>query len=190
MQIFVVVPIILIAAFLLGKLFKKIGLPAVTGQIFSGVLFGLPFLKGFLFSDDSSLVIVDFLADLGIVFLLFLAGLEIDLDKIKQTSRDSILISMSFALLPFFLGFTFIAAFFPQYGLFTALVFGGAMMVTSEGTKVKVLMDLNSLNTRLGAVMLAAGTIDDVFEVLFLSLVVAMSNQAFKVRRLWKMLCF
>ena len=45
-------------------------------------------------------------------------------------------------------------------------------MVTSEGTKVKVLMDLNCLNTRLGAVMLAAGAIDDIFEVLFLSVVV------------------
>lgn len=45
-------------------------------------------------------------------------------------------------------------------------------MVTSEGTKVKVLCDLNSLNTRLGAVMLAAGAIDDIFEVLFLSVVV------------------
>jgi Kef-type K+ transport system membrane component KefB len=49
-------------------------------------------------------------------------------------------------------------------------------MVTSEGTKVKVLMDLNSLNTRLGAVMLAAGAIDDVFEVLFLSLVVILAK--------------
>lgn len=45
-------------------------------------------------------------------------------------------------------------------------------MVTSEGTNVKVLMEMNSLNTRLGAVMLAAGVIDDIFEVSFLSMVV------------------
>ena len=69
-----------------------------------------------------------------------------------------------------------IVVFFPEYGLFTALVFGGALMVTSEGTKVKVLLDLNSLNTRLGAVMLAAGAIDDVFEVLFLAIVVGMAH--------------
>lgn len=49
-------------------------------------------------------------------------------------------------------------------------------MVTSEGTKVKVLMDMNKLNTRLGAVMLAAGAIDDIFEVSFLALVVAMAH--------------
>jgi Kef-type K+ transport system membrane component KefB len=107
---------------------------------------------------------------------LFLAGLEIDIEKVKETSRDSILISMSSALVPFLLGFAFITVLFPQYGLLTALIFGGALMVTSEGTKVKVLMDLNSLNTRLGAVMLAAGAIDDVFEVLFLSIVIVMAK--------------
>ena len=44
-------------------------------------------------------------------------------------------------------------------------------MVTSEATKVKVLMDLNSLNTHLGAILLAAGALDDIFEVLLLALV-------------------
>ena len=49
-------------------------------------------------------------------------------------------------------------------------------MVTSEGTNVKVLMDFNVLNTRLGAIMLAAGAIDDIFEVLFLALVVVLAK--------------
>lgn len=176
MQALVIVPVILIAAFLLGELFRKAGLPSVIGQILAGIIFGIPALKHLLFADESSILIVGFLADLGIVFLLFLAGLEIDLDKIKETSRDSILISLGSALLPFSLGFTFIMTFFPEYGFLTALIFGGAMMVTSEGTKVKVLMDLNSLNTRLGAVMLSAGAIDDIFEVLFLSVVVVMGH--------------
>jgi Kef-type K+ transport system membrane component KefB len=172
MQILAIVPIILVIAFLLGELFKRIGLPTVVGQILAGLLFGVPFLKDLLFEDGSALLIIDFLATLGILLLLFLAGLEIEIEKIKETSRDSILVSLSSALVPFTLGFLFILAFFPDYGFLTALIFGGAMMVTSEGTKVKVLMDLNSLNTRLGAVMLAAGAIDDIFEVLFLALVV------------------
>jgi Kef-type K+ transport system membrane component KefB len=172
MEIIAIVPIILIAAFILGEMFKRIGLPSVVGQILAGLLFGVPAIKELLFGEGSALVIIDFLATLGVLLLLFLAGLEIEIDKIKETSRDSILVSLSSALVPFTLGFLFITVFFPEYGFLSALIFGGAMMVTSEGTKVKVLMDLNSLNTRLGAVMLAAGAIDDIFEVLFLSLVV------------------
>jgi Kef-type K+ transport system membrane component KefB len=176
MQILAIVPIILVIAFIFGELFKRIGLPEVVGQILAGLVFGIPFLKNLLFEEGSSLLIIDFLATLGILLLLFLAGIEIEIKKIRETSRDSILVSLSSALVPFTLGFFFILAFFPNYGILAALIFGGAMMVTSEGTKVKVLMDLNSLNTRLGAVMLAAGAIDDIFEVLFLSLVVVFAQ--------------
>jgi len=171
MQILAIVPIILIVAFALGELFKRIGLPPVVGQIIAGILFGIPLFDNFLFTDSPTLLIIDFLATLGILLLLFLAGLEIDIQKIKETSRDAILISFSSALLPFVLGFVFVQLFFPQYGLVTAIVFGGALMVTAEGVTVKVLMDLNSLNTRLGAILLAAGAIDDIFEVLFLSVI-------------------
>ena len=171
MEIFVLVPLILIVTFAMGLLFKRIGMPTVVGQILAGILLGIPLLKGFLFDTESSLVILDFLAYLGIIFLLFLAGLEIDIEKIRETSRESLLISLSSALVPFSLGFAFMLLVFPSYGWLAALVFGGAMMVTSEATKVKVLMDLNSLNTHLGAIMLAAGALDDIFEVLFLALV-------------------
>ena len=171
MEIFVLVPLILIVTFVMGFLFKRIGMPSVVGQILAGILLGIPLLRGFLFDSESSLVIIDFLAYLGIIFLLFLAGLEIDIEKIRETSRESLMISLSSALIPFALGFTFMLLVFPSYGWLAALVFGGAMMVTSEATKVKVLMDLNSLNTHLGAIMLAAGALDDIFEVLFLALV-------------------
>lgn len=175
-QILAIVPVILIVTFVLGELFKRTGLPSVVGQILAGILFGIPLFEDLFFGDAQAFLIIDFLATLGILLLLFLAGLEIDIDKVKETSRDSILVSLSSAIVPFMLGFVFVIGFFPEYGLLTALIFGGAMMVTSEGTKVRVLMGLNSLNTRLGAVMLAAGAIDNVFEVLFLSLVVILAK--------------
>lgn len=173
METLVVVPIILIASFAFSSLFKKIGFPPVVGQLLAGIVLGIYSIKAFLFGPQS-LAIVDFLSVLGIVFLLFLAGLEIDIKKIRETSRDSIIISSAAALLPLFLGFVFLRAL--GYDFLTSLVFGGALSVTSEGTKVKVLMDLDALNTRLGSLMLAAGAIDDIFEVFFLALVVAMAH--------------
>ena len=114
MEIFVLVPLILLVTFVLGFLFKRIGMPTVVGQILAGILLGIPFLKVILFDSESSLIIVDFLAYLGIVFLLFLAGLEIDIEKIRETSRESLLISLSSALIPFVLGFTFMMLVFPS----------------------------------------------------------------------------
>jgi Kef-type K+ transport system membrane component KefB len=92
------------------------------------------------------------------------------LKQIKETSRESFLISLSSALLPFVLGFALMMLVFPEYGLLTALVFGGALMVTSEATKVKVLMDLNSLNTHVGAIMVSAAMIDNIFVIVFLAI--------------------
>ncbi len=169
----VVVPIILIAAFAASELFKRLRFPPVVGQILAGMIFGIPLIEATLFGYESRSV-VDFLSILGIVFLLFLAGLEIDIDKVRETSRDSVMISFSAALVPLFLGFLFLRVM--GYDFLTSLVVGGALSVTSEATKVKVLMDLNSLNTRLGAIMVAAGAIDDIFEVTFLSLVIVLAH--------------
>jgi Kef-type K+ transport system membrane component KefB len=176
MEILAIVPIILIAAFLLGEFFKRLGLPSVVGQILAGLLFGIPFIKEQFIGESSTLVIIDFLATLGILLLLFLAGLEIEIEKKKETSRDSILISLCSAIVPFTLGFIFIMIAFPQYGVMAGIIFGGALMVTSEGTNVKVLMDFNCINSRLGAIMLAAGAIDDIFEVIFMALVVVLAK--------------
>lgn len=170
----VVIPIILIVAFMLGELFRRAGFPSVVGQILAGMILGIPVIKHVLFSGSSAMTIVEFMSILGIVFLLFLAGLELRFEKVKETTRDSILVAIGSAVVPFLLGFVFLKAL--GYNFLTSLVFGGALMVTAEGTKVKVLMDVNSLDTKLGAVMLAAGAIDDIFEVLFLSFIVVLGH--------------
>ena len=168
MNLFFLVPIVLIVTFGVGILFKKLGIPSLVGQILSGILLGTQPIKTILFGSESSLLIIDFLAHLAIVFLLFLAGLEIDITKIRETQRESILVSLSSALLTFIFGFSFLMLVFPRYGVLTALVFGVVLMVTSEATNVKVLMDLNSLDTHLGAVMTAAGMVDNIFVIIFL----------------------
>jgi Kef-type K+ transport system membrane component KefB len=168
MELFVVIPVVLIIAFAMGSLFKKVGLPPVVGQILAGVILGIPLIRGSLF-DESSIVIIDFLAYLGIIFMLFMAGLEIDIDKIKETSHESILLSLSSAIISFGLGFVFLIIAFPEYGLLTTVMFAGALMVTSEATNVVVLLDLNSLKTRIGSIIMGAGALDEIFVVLFLA---------------------
>jgi len=165
----IVLSIILITAFLLNIIFKKIGFPSVVGQILAGMILGIPLLKAFLFNSES-LLAVDLLSTFGIIFLLFLAGLEIDIEKIRETTKDSILVALGSTAVPFVLGFTFLIAI--GYNAIAATVFGGALAVTAGGTIVGVLMDSNALNTKLGAIFVAAGTIDDLLEIFLLSFIV------------------
>jgi len=164
-----VITVVLGIAFLFNELFKKLKLPPVVGQILGGLILGIPLLKAFVFQSSEATGIVDLLAVLGILFLLLLVGLEIDIEKIRQSSKEAVLISLTAAIVPLLLGFLFLRLI--GYSVIASLVFGGALSVTAEGTTVKVLMDSNALNTKLGAVIVSAGAIDDIFEVLFLSMV-------------------
>jgi len=168
-NILITLSVTLTLAFLLNVIFKKIGFPPIVGQILAGMILGVPTLKVLLFNSES-LSALDLLSTLGIVFLLFLAGLEIDIKRIKETSRDSILIALGTTLTPLALGLVFLLGI--GYDLVVAVVFGGALAVTAGGTIVGVLMDFHACNTKLGAIFVAAGTIDDVLEILLLSIMV------------------
>jgi Kef-type K+ transport system membrane component KefB len=164
-----VIAVVLGTAFLFNELFKKLKLPPVVGQIVGGLILGIPLLRAVIFQSAAATEVVDLLAVLGILFLLLLVGLEIDIEKIRESSKEAVLISLSAAIVPLLLGFLFLRLL--GYSVIASLVFGGALSVTAEGTTVKVLMDANALNTKLGAVIVSAGAIDDIFEVLFLSMV-------------------
>ena len=164
-----VLAIVLGVAFLFNEAFKRLNLPPVVGQILSGLILGVPIIKSLIFQSSQSFEIVDLLATLGILFLLLLVGLEIDVERILQSSKEGVLIALSAAVVPLILGFALLRVL--GYSAVASLIFGGALSVTAEGTTVKVLMDANALNTRLGAIIVSAGAIDDIFEVLFLSMV-------------------
>jgi Kef-type K+ transport system membrane component KefB len=168
MSVYVALIAVLLSTIILSELFRRLNLPTVVGQILGGLILGIPVIKSTLF-QGSSLDTVSFLANIGIIFLLLLVGLEIDIDKIEASSRDASLIALFASVTPFMFGFTFLR--FLGYDTVASVIFGGALSVTAEGTTVKVLMDAGAVNTRLGALIVSAGTIDDIFEVLMLSLV-------------------
>jgi len=171
MHVLVSLAAILFLAFLLNFIFKKFGFSSIIGQILAGMILGIPVIKALLFGSEV-LSALDLLSTLGIVFLLFLAGLEIELKKIKETSKDSVLVAIGTTLVPLILGVVFLVSL--GYNLTVAIVFGGALAVTAGGTIVGVLMEFNACNTKLGAIFVAAGTIDDVLEVFLLSIIVMM----------------
>ncbi len=162
--------VVILVTFVFGEIFFRFHLPRIIGQIIAGLFFGLPFFTGFFSLESNSIILL--LSQLGIIFLLILTGLEIELKKIKSSSKDVLLIAFSSVLIPFVLGFGF--ALFMGYSLIVAFVLGACLSLTSEATKTIVLMQKNVLKTRLGEIMVVAGTADDIFELLFLAVLLVL----------------
>ncbi|MBN2566470.1 cation:proton antiporter [Candidatus Woesearchaeota archaeon] len=167
MDTLTVVTLCLIVSFILSQLSRFLDIPVVVGQILAGVILGLPIIRH-IFTPES-LNDVSFLADIGIIFLLLYVGLRMDLTRLKRVGKDTVLIGIATMALPFILGVAFMKA--AGYSTTPALVVGACLSITAEGTTIKTLIDVNALTTKVGTIIIGAGLLDDVFEVLFLSLV-------------------
>lgn len=168
---------------ILGYLFEKIKQPAVIGEILAGVLLGSFVLGRFSGAKLSAgkyvffLTIPDFTSGLfeafgfiGIVFLLFVAGLGTDFKEIKKTEKTGLSTAVLGVVLPFLLGF-FIGQFF-CLGIQASMAVGTILTATSVGITARTLMDMHALNTDVGATILSAAVIDDVIGIIILTAVI------------------
>ncbi|MBW2971067.1 cation:proton antiporter, partial [Candidatus Woesearchaeota archaeon] len=174
MNTLTVITLCLCVSFVFSELFFRIKYPRVIGQIIAGLVLGLPFFRSLI--SQEFMIDIQFLADLGIIFLLLLVGLEINIDKFKRSEKDTIIIALSTVLVPFVLGFIFMKAM--GYSYVIALIVGACFSLTAEGTTLKILLDLGALNTKIGLIILGAGLLDDIFEVIFLSAVLVMAHES------------
>lgn len=163
----------LLIAFIFAELFYHLKFPRVIGQLVGGLVLAIPLFKNNLFTPNT-IEIFKIMASLGVVFLLLLTGMEIDIEKMKKNSKDALLIAVSAAITPFLLGLGL--GHFLGYTWTTSFVLGTSLAVTAEGTKISILLELKKLKTKLGSIMLGAGILDDVFEVLFLSIVIVLAQ--------------
>ncbi len=169
------ITLMLFVSFVFSEIFFRIKYPRVIGQLLAGIILGIPIFKILMTPDILS--DISFLADLGIVFLLLLTGMKLNLEKFRSSGRDSIMIALFSVFFPFILGFILMKAL--DYSNMTAFVVGAAFSLTAEGTKLNVLMDIKALNSKVGVIMLGAGILDDVFEVIFLSIVLLVAQHTF-----------
>ncbi len=114
---------------------------------------------------------VDVFSRYGVIFLLFLVGLETNLNEMRQVGADSIRVALIGVALPFVLGVaaTFLLA--SQLSFHTALFLGAALGATSVGITVRVLEDLQQSHSRLAHTILGAAIFDDILGLLMLATV-------------------
>lgn len=161
--------LLLVAAKLGGTVSQRFGLPTVFGKLVVGLLAGPAVLH--LVSADQSL---NSLADLGIILLMFIAGLETDVDQMRRVGKAAFLAATGGVILPMAAG----TGFGLLYGLDTAeaLFLGTVLTATSVGITAQTLQELGKLRSREGSAILAAAVIDDVMGVVVLSLVLGFSD--------------
>ncbi|MFA4647189.1 cation:proton antiporter [Pyrococcus kukulkanii] len=170
MDVFLELALILIVAKLFGYLAVRLGFPAALGQLIGGILIGPSILN--LVSFDGA---VKLLADLGVVMLLFLAGLETDVEEFKHVGIPAFIIAALGVLIPFILGY--VGALAWGYSSVQAMFFGGILTATSVGLTTSILMEMKKLRTRVGTTILAAAVVDDVLGIIVLTILVGINTR-------------
>ena len=153
----------------LGHFLSRFRIPSILAALFVGMALSYtPF-----FSFIHSLVVFEstfsFLADLGVLFLLFYIGLQIELDEMKKSSTDIVWLTLLNTIVPFIFGF--IAMLLYGYGWAIALVIGMTRMPTAEAVIVPILDEFKMIKTRVGTFIIGAGVLDDIIEVILVGIV-------------------
>lgn len=170
MDVFLELALILIVAKLFGYLSVRLGFPGALGQLFGGIIIGPSVLN--LVSYDEGVKLV---AELGVVLLLFLAGLETDVEEFKRVGVSAFIVAALGVITPFVLGY--LAALAWGYSNIEALFLGGVLTATSVGLTTSILMEMKKLRTRVGTTILGAAVIDDVLGIIVLTILVAISTK-------------
>jgi Kef-type K+ transport system membrane component KefB len=164
--------IIIILAYAFGEAAKHFGIPRVVGQLFAGLILGIPFIRDvLLFGRNAELI--SFLADLGILLLFFFVGLQIKTTEFKKNVGESALIALFNTAIPFIAGFV-IFKYLLGYKAITAIIVGMCLSVSSQSVSLAVLDELKLLKTKISQHIITAGAVDDLFELALISVVLTL----------------
>ena len=159
----------------LSSLVEKFRQPAVIGELLMGVLIGNLVLIGFNLLDPiKSNATISFLAELGVIILLFQIGLESDTRTLRKVGLRALLVAIVGVAAPFALGTLVVGPLlFPQAGFNAHLFLGATLTATSVGVTARVFKDLGTLQMRESQIVLGAAVIDDVIGLIILAVVSA-----------------
>ena len=177
LQLALLIAILLPAGKLVASLCTRFGIPAILGELIVGVAAGpgaFNLLHSSLFRGSQATGAFMLLAQVGGLVLMFIAGLETDIDRMREASVTAFLVALSGVIWPFVLG----AGAGHMLGLpwTSALFLGGALTATSVSISARTLMDAGQMSSPEASVILGAAVIDDVMGLFVLAFLAASSN--------------
>lgn len=182
-EILLPLALILLSTKFFALIGKKIGLPQVVGMLIAGILLGfIKYIPNQTIFTDATLEGLSFLAKIGVILIMFSAGLETDLKQFKTCGVPSVIITSLGVIFPVGLGFIVSAAFnggfanMSQHQLITNLFYGTILAATSVSITVAVLKELGKVNSKVGTSIIAAAILDDIIGVILLSLFISLDK--------------
>lgn len=177
--------LILFLSKILGIFCKKIGIPQVVSMLLAGLILGLlNKIPNFSLFGESGLEGLNFIAKIGVVLIMFSAGLETDLKQIKATGVAAIVITILGVIIPLGLGFVVATLFNGGFAnmskeqMMSNLFYGTILTATSVSVTVATLKELGKLQSKVGTSIISAAILDDIIGVILLSFVIGMSNSS------------
>lgn len=168
------IAIILLATKLLGLLTKRFSMPQVVGALLAGLILG-PGVLGVLKETD----FLKQISELGVIVLMFTAGLETSISDLKKTGKASFIIALMGVLVPLAGGFA--VSFFCGVGqgereMLQNVFIGIVLTATSVSITVETLKEMGKLSTKAGNVILGAAIIDDILGIVALTVIMSMAD--------------
>jgi len=168
-KVLIEIALILIFTKLGGLVSRKFKMPEVLGALVAGVILGPAVLRLVEYTGNIKL-----LSELGVILLMFLAGLETNVDELKKAGKTSFAIALMGVVIPLVLGTAAAYLFFTNF--WENLFVGVILTATSVSISVETLTELGKLNTKAGVNILGAAVIDDVLGLILISIVLAVSQ--------------
>ena len=181
--------LILMVCRIMGGLLRKIHQPQVIGEIIAGILLG-PSLLGAIWPSAFDFVFppelmsyLDVLAQIGLIFYMFLVGLELDFGLMRGRGHAAVWVSQASIIAPFLMGVALALWLFPTLGagdrfLPFALFLAAAMSITAFPVLARILTDRGLYKTRIGTVALTVGAVDDVTAWCMLAVVITIARES------------
>lgn len=172
--------IIMISTKILGLFTRKIHMPAVVGALVAGVILGPSCLNLITLTGDTG-VFLEQMAELGVILLMFNAGLETDLSELKKNGVASFVTALIGVIVPLLGGFLGYAFFFhtdfSDYDEVLKAVFVGVVLTaTSVSITVETLREMGKLKGKVGTTILGAAVIDDIIGIIVLTIVTSLKD--------------
>lgn len=171
MQLLGNLTLILLATTIVGHYSTRLGIPAVIGQLLVGIVLG-PAMLGWLHLTAG----LTSFAEIGVIVLMFIAGMESDLQLLKKYLKPSIFVAILGVIIPVAGAYLVSRAY--QLPLTESLFIGVIFAATSVSISVEVLKEMNALSSREGTTILGAAVVDDVLAVIVLSVLISTTGTA------------